>query len=980
MEIHLLGLVEATHDGRDIPLGGPKPRALLSMLALEANAPVSVDQLIDGLWGERPPATAQKLVQVLVSGLRKQLPDEAEIVTRGRGYELRVDPDAVDALRFERLIRAEPNGNHMQEALALWRGPPLDDLANEPFAAPEIRRLEDLWLQAREAAIDTALAGGRHVAVTGELDDLVGDHPLRERLRAQQMLALYRSGRQADALDAFRRARAFLIDEVGLEPGPELRNLNDAILRQAPELDAPPARPPPARARPSPRWLVAAGVVAIAGAVALAFALSRGSAGLDRIGEDTAGVIDASSGRIVAQYPVGHAPDALATGAGAVWSANGRDGTVSRIDRARGSVTTIPVGGEPTALAFGGGSLWVTDGEAGRVDRVNVSTNSVVDRLPVGNAPRGVAVTSGAVWVSSAVDGQVRRLDLARSGRSRTIDVAGGPAAIVAGAGAVWVASEEDGVVTKLDPRLGAPVKTIAVGNAPAALAIGFGGVWVANRDDGTVTRVDAETSVVGATVRVGGSPVAVVAGLGAIWVADAAGAVVRIDPATRTVTRRIAIGSAPIALALGGDDVWTAATASRATHRGGTLRYELAPEAGVGTCRCIDPAEFNLLSWPALSVAYDGLIAFRRVPGVGGSTLVADLAASVPRPDDGGRTYTFQLRPRLRFSDGTPVLASDFRASIERLIRLAGPYVDGIAGAERCTPRQCDLSAGIETDDAARTIVIHLRRPDGEFLYKLALPTASILPARTPKRLLLERAAPGTGPYAITAVAPGRELRLTRNAYFRSWSSEARPEGYPDAITAGISLDEAAQVSAVHDDRSDAVVFGGTAAGLVKLSTTREVAFADASRVHSGPAPTVSYLLLNVHERPFDDPRVRQALNFAIDRRHVVELVGGASLAAVSCQILPSGLPGYAPACPYTRDVTAAGGWTAPDLPRARRLVAASGTRGQRVLVLGPPRFAPIVRYAGEVLRRLGYRARCGSCRCTPTTATSTTHVTTHR
>src|SRR6478672_9435556 len=162
MEVLLLGLVEASHDGQALPLGGAKPRALLAMLALHANTPVSADRLIEGLWGDRPPATAPKLVQVLVSQLRKQLADsDAEILTRGRGYELRVDPDAVDALRFERLLRPGENGSHAREALALWRGPPLDDLANEPFAAPEIRRLEDLWLRAREAAIDAELSEGR---------------------------------------------------------------------------------------------------------------------------------------------------------------------------------------------------------------------------------------------------------------------------------------------------------------------------------------------------------------------------------------------------------------------------------------------------------------------------------------------------------------------------------------------------------------------------------------------------------------------------------------------------------------------------------------------------------------------------------------------------------------------------------------------------------------------------------------------------
>ena len=456
MEIRLLGLVEASDDGRALPLGGPKPRGLLAMLALHANSPVSADRLIEGLWGDRPPATAPKLVQVLVSQLRKQLAGaDAEIVTRGRGYELRVDPDAVDALRFERLVTSGENGSHVREALALWRGPPLDDLADEPFAAPEIRRLEDLWLRAREAAIDAELADGRHAAVLGELDDLVRVYPLRERLHGQRMLALYRCGRQAEALEAFRHARRVLLDEVGVEPGPELRGLNDAMLRQDPDLDRPAARSLPGRARRRSRWLLVAAGVAIAGAVVLAVLQSSGSGGLDRVSEGATGVIDAGDGHIVAQYMVGRAPHALAAGGGSVWIANGRDGTVSRVERGHGQVTTIDVGGEPTAVAFGGGSLWVADGQNRVVDQVDSATNRVVGRVSAGNGSRGVAVAGGAVWLASPVDGQVERIDLRRGGRIRRIEVPGGPAAIAAGSGAVWVAAEEVGVVTKLDPVSG---------------------------------------------------------------------------------------------------------------------------------------------------------------------------------------------------------------------------------------------------------------------------------------------------------------------------------------------------------------------------------------------------------------------------------------------------------------------------------------------------------------------------------------------
>jgi DNA-binding SARP family transcriptional activator len=202
--------------------------------------------------GEDPPSSATKMVQLYVSQLRKLIDGNgAEIVTRGRGYELRLPAESVDALRFERLVGVAarydgvPN-DAATDALALWRGPPLDDLADEPFATSEIRRFEELSLRARELQIDAALATGRHQAVVGDLEALVEQHPLHERLHAQLMLGLYRCGRQAEALEAYRHARAVLVDEVGVEPGPELRSLHEAILKKDPALDlaVEPAREP----------------------------------------------------------------------------------------------------------------------------------------------------------------------------------------------------------------------------------------------------------------------------------------------------------------------------------------------------------------------------------------------------------------------------------------------------------------------------------------------------------------------------------------------------------------------------------------------------------------------------------------------------------------------------------------------------------------------------------------------------------------
>ena len=251
VEIRVLGRVDALVDGRALPLRGSKQRAVLAMLALRASRTVSADELIDGLWGEDPPASAAKNLQLYVWQLRKALDAGgagASIVTHGRGYELRLPEDAVDATRFERLVeeaaREPPSAAGANgaagAALELWRGAPLADVASEPFAAPEIGRLEELHLRAIELAIDAELAAGRHDEVIARLEELIAEEPLRERLHAQRMLALYRAGRQSDALDAYRRARETLVEQIGVEPGPELQRLQAAVLAQDPSLDAPP--------------------------------------------------------------------------------------------------------------------------------------------------------------------------------------------------------------------------------------------------------------------------------------------------------------------------------------------------------------------------------------------------------------------------------------------------------------------------------------------------------------------------------------------------------------------------------------------------------------------------------------------------------------------------------------------------------------------------------------------------------------------
>jgi DNA-binding SARP family transcriptional activator len=258
VEYRLLGPLEADVDGRQARLGGPKQRAVLALLLCQPNTVVPVSRLMDGLWGDAPPGSAANLVQGYVSGLRKALGKEA-IETRGAAYVLRVSSGALDLQRFERLAyegsqaleRDDPSGAAaaLREALALWRGPALADIADEPSLEPPIARLDELRLHALERRIEADLALGRHADVVGELERLVGEHPLRERTRALLMTALYRSGRQAEALETYRDARSILVDELGIEPSAWLTDLHAAILRQDASLA--PATQPEAQAQRS---------------------------------------------------------------------------------------------------------------------------------------------------------------------------------------------------------------------------------------------------------------------------------------------------------------------------------------------------------------------------------------------------------------------------------------------------------------------------------------------------------------------------------------------------------------------------------------------------------------------------------------------------------------------------------------------------------------------------------------------------------
>jgi DNA-binding SARP family transcriptional activator len=253
VEFRILGPLEVVEQGRVLALGGPMQRALLALLLTRANEVVSADRLVDELWGAEQPRTPVNALQYHVSQLRKALAPHEVIVTQEPGYVIRVGSDELDLIRFEKLVeeaqRAPPElaAQRLHEALDLWRGPPLADLADESFAQTETLRLEELRLAALERRVDADLALGRFAELVGEIQSLVREHPLRERLRAALMQALYGSGRQVEALEVYRETRRLLVDELGIEPSPALHELEQAILRHDPTLTSQAAPPPPPR-------------------------------------------------------------------------------------------------------------------------------------------------------------------------------------------------------------------------------------------------------------------------------------------------------------------------------------------------------------------------------------------------------------------------------------------------------------------------------------------------------------------------------------------------------------------------------------------------------------------------------------------------------------------------------------------------------------------------------------------------------------
>jgi DNA-binding SARP family transcriptional activator/ABC-type branched-subunit amino acid transport system substrate-binding protein len=601
LDFRILGPFEVLDGDRPVALGGPKQRALLVVLLLRRGEVLSRDRLIDELWGERPPASAAKTVQVYVSNLRKALGDGV-LLTRGQGYLLQLAPGQIDADRVAASVsegRAALEGgdpqqasDRLHDALARWPSPPLADFAYEPFAQGEIARLEEERVAAREDRIDADLALGRHAALIGELEMLAGERPLRERLQALLMLALYRSGRQTEALACYQQARRGLIDELGIEPGPELQDLQRAILTQDPELGGPRRRAPAAvSSRRVGRLLALAGVLLLMAAVAATLKLlggTDGSAALASASSDSVALISPASMHLQASFAVGGDPSSLAVSGGAVWALNADDQTVTRIDPSSHLARTYGTGGIPVDLAAGDGSVWVVNAASTRaptafpgaptpfpeptsVARLDPASALTLASIPlprtVASAPPGsyqIAVGPQGVWVIDA-DGSVSRIDPASNWvvqRVPHVDVS----AIATGAEATWAIEQNQatGSIAQLTADRGAVrhvrIPAVQLANSLSSIAVGAGAVWVTDPQSGLLWRIDPGPVPVERTITLAPGASDVAYGAGAIWVANGiTGTVSRVDPHTNQVTRTIAVGNTPGRVIAGDGGVWVA-------------------------------------------------------------------------------------------------------------------------------------------------------------------------------------------------------------------------------------------------------------------------------------------------------------------------------------------------------------------------------------------------------------------------------------
>jgi YVTN family beta-propeller protein len=955
--------VEALVDGRRVDLSSRRERALLGVLLLNLGEVVSADALIDSVWGERAPASARHLVHEYVSRIRGAFGDGSLIATRAPGYAVECDSCELDAARFAELVGVARSAvaagefdaalQGFDQALGLWRGDVLCDLVLEGDARAAAARLDDQRRAVQSERVEVALALGQHHQLIPDLERAVAAEPFDERLRGQLMLALYRDGRQTDALRRYREGRQTLVEQVG-EPGGELRALEQAILRHDPALalpsaseavivnDEPRALPPRRRTA----LAAAAAVVSIAALATIAAVAARsGPHTVEPVRGDAVAVVDAAHARLVGSVPVTATPGAIAYGAGSVWVSFPEARSVIRISpESRQVIASVPLGVSAQSLAVAGSAVWAVgsgpNDEFLTLERIDPTfgTASRVRRLPVvATGDSGSLSARGETLLVAPRTGLLTQID-ARSGRalSRPVDPNADPTAAALGFGSSWLVYPEANLVVRID-SLGR-ITPIPVGRAPSAIAVGKHAVWVANALDGTVKSIDPATSAVITTIQVGSRPTAIATDGDDVWVASGGeGKLVRIDERTDRRTATVAVGGSPQSLVVADGKVWASVEIPRAAQPSGGTAVVSSPRP-----MTLDPAVAPGTG-PVQYATCAMLLNHPDEPGPGGLRLVPDAARSLPTVSKDGRTYTFTIRPGMRFSppSNQTVTAQTFKHAIERTLNphlgdgasFGQTLLRDVVGAHAYIAGKARDIPGVEASGDRLTIHLTARAPD--LPARLATSSFCAVPTDTPNSPV-SGSLPSAGPYYIADVTPGRSYVLLRNPNYRG----DRPHRLQRIEILVAPPHPVAQVEASKLDYAFGDVPAAETARLERLYGARSAAAGRGQqRYFVNRTLGVDYLDLNTRRPLFATARMRRAASYAIDRRALAANGGSFSTAAAPAQMnIPPGVPGFRDRHVYP---------LVPDIASARRL-AGSGHHAAVlycVLEAGSPRAAQIIK-----------------------------------
>jgi DNA-binding SARP family transcriptional activator/ABC-type transport system substrate-binding protein len=990
MEFGILGPLDVRANGAALSVGGPRQRALLALLLLSANRVVSRDRLVQELWPDQPADGLDHALTVRVSRLRKALDPQgstARLLTRPPGYLLRVEPGELDLQRFEELVAAgrEALGagdraraaDCFREADSLWRGRPLADLEFEPFARLEVERLEELRLAAVEERIDAELELGRHGALIAELEALVAKYPLRERLRAQLMRALYANARQAEALSVYSDTRRLLVDELGIEPSEELRELERRILNQDPELvprSEPRAVPDASTPDPSPqrrvegdqrpaqrRWarrrvVIPLAALTIAAVLAATVPLSSGGHPGSALRLSSVGAVaflDAQSGRLIGQLPTGPDAGIMRAWDGSFWKLE-ESGDVLQIDaRTMRLIRTIPVGLTGGDIAVGEGGVWIS-GSSQMVARIDPQYGIVAQRIALPThgpshlaSNRGIAVGDGSLWVVEGLS-RVVRLDPATGRVEHSFNVP--DAAVLAfGDGELWIGEGDLGTLVEVDPRTNTIIATARVGPSDCCLAVGGGYAWAAT--DTGIWQISPNGEPVAETKLPTGAG-EIFFGAGALW-ATAGGTVIRIDAQAGAVSR-YRFGHTLTGIATDGRrvavDVFASPVDATAGLSGAVLNVGFSTMWWDNTDPAVAAAP-GVGTWPIEQQLQNAtcarLLTYPDAPAPRGWQLIPEVAERLPTVSPDGRTYTFTIRPGFRFSppSNAAVTAQTFKYSIERALSPqlgtaapAASLASDIVGVDAYRGGTAEHISGISA--SGDTLVITLKRRAPDFPERIAATYFCPVPIGTPIIAGgVQNPIPSAGPYYLSYNGGGVIGVLRRNPNYRG----TRPQRlaavvFRDQIPLG---DVVARIEA---GKEDYAAGQGAALAPDSVAAARFGQPASARSPHYFLTPLLGtdQLLFTARHGLLADPSVRRAVNFALDRPALAAALGD----LVTDQYLPPGIPGFRTDRQYPLE--------GPEPSRARTLM--HGRTGEiHLAVCGEPGCLDVGRIVAADLQQIG-------------------------